>query len=91
MTKKYPLEEELGEIIGFAICDGQNQIHDLKSGRATDVEIEERMRASYKFHVDKLKLIVSKEAKANYEAGFEQGYKECEKDIQARIHDTDPS
>jgi hypothetical protein len=34
---------DIREIISFAIMDGQNQIHDLKDGRATPEEVNERM------------------------------------------------
>jgi hypothetical protein len=49
--------EKLGSIIAGAILDGQNQIHDLRSGKASPEEIEQRMRASYKHWMDKLSAL----------------------------------
>jgi hypothetical protein len=45
-------KEKLGDSIGGALMDGQNQIHDLRSNKATPDEITERMQASAKFHLD---------------------------------------
>jgi len=64
MTKKYPLEEELDLIFSEAVCLGHLAARNQKKDHSTD--------ASQLF--ERLKLIVSKEAKENYEAGYDEGY-----------------
>ena len=61
-------QEEVGELYGIeaivsgAILDGQNQIHDLKSGKATATEVNDRMVASLEFWVKKGKSLLLAEA-----------------------------
>ena len=44
---------EIREILSFVLLDGQNQIHDLKDGKATPEEITERMFASLDYWTPK--------------------------------------
>ncbi len=55
MTKDLlELQEKVRETGSHLLLDGQNQIHDLRSGAATAEEITERMEASMKYHGTKL-------------------------------------
>lgn len=49
--------KDLSDIIAGAIVDGQNQIHDLRSERATPEEINERMQKSHDYWLKKAKEI----------------------------------
>ena len=50
---------ELSEIIAQAILDGQNQIHDLRSKKATAEEVRIRMQKSHDYHLGKLLQLIS--------------------------------
>lgn len=61
-AKPDEIDEILNTAISHAITDGQNQIHDLKDGKATPEEISTRMEVSYKYHtkMTKAKLLALK-------------------------------
>lgn len=50
--------KDIKEIISFAITDGQNQVHDLRDGRATPEQIEERMFESLEFHAQAIQTYI---------------------------------
>lgn len=52
------IREKAKEIIARAILDGQNQIHDLRSGKATAVEIESRMFLACEYHAEKMQSVL---------------------------------
>ena len=63
-----PLDEQMKEIISFAILDGQNQIHDLKDGTATSEQITDRMFKSLDYFTDQAKALITnaeKQARIN--------------------------
>lgn len=51
--------EEASRIICEAIMDGQNQVHDLRDGKATPEDIAERMRKSSRFHLDRMRKLLN--------------------------------
>lgn len=53
LCKKCWTKDVIGESLSFAICDGQNQIYDLKAGNATGEEVNKRMQQSYDYHLNK--------------------------------------
>lgn len=53
------LDEQIRELISFAIMDGQNQIHDLKDGTATPEEVTERMFKSLDYFTEKAKALIA--------------------------------
>ena len=59
-------EQQLREIISLAILDGQNQIHDLKSEKATPAEITDRMFASLNHHSSKANTVVTEALNAKH-------------------------
>lgn len=52
---KNDLDTLIESVVSGAILDGQNQIHDLRSGRATPDEVNQRMQKVYDFYVQKLR------------------------------------
>lgn len=74
LTPEQKIDEILNTAISHAITDGQNQIHDLKDGKATPEEISTRMEVSYKYHtkMTKAKLLA---LKSKWEAeAYKKGY-----------------
>lgn len=47
-------QKTIEDAIAQSLLDGQNQIYDLKEGRANPSEIEERMHKSYNYHMCKI-------------------------------------
>lgn len=58
MTKN---QEELRDILSKVLLDGQNQIHDLKDGKATPQEVTERMFKSLDYWTPKAIEVVRSE------------------------------
>jgi hypothetical protein len=54
------LKKEAHDIITDAIMDGQNQIHDLRSERATPDEITKRMENTFKYCSDRLDKVLDR-------------------------------
>lgn len=55
------MKNTIKKIIAEAILDGQNQAHDLHSGKATPEQITNRMSKSLEFHFDRLKKVFNEE------------------------------
>lgn len=51
------MKDKINDIIAGAIMDGQNQIHDLRGGKATPEEITERMHKSLEYWCKKMEAI----------------------------------
>ena len=56
-------DKELRDILSKVLLDGQNQIHDLKDGRATPEQITERMYASLDYWQPKLTQLITADRK----------------------------
>ena len=65
MTSVTPTEKdkEIRDILSEVLIDGQNQIHDLKDGKATPEEITERMFASLDYWQPKLMQLITADRK----------------------------
>ena len=56
-------DKELRDILSKVLLDGQNQIHDLKDGKATPEQITERMFASLDYWQPKLQQLITADRK----------------------------
>lgn len=56
-------DKELRDILSKVLVDGQNQIHDLKDGKATPEQITERMFASLDYWQPKLMQLITADRK----------------------------
>lgn len=56
-------DKELRDILSKVLLDGQNQIHDLKDGKATPEQIIERMFASLDYWQPKILQLITADRK----------------------------
>jgi len=56
-------DKELRDILSKVLLDGQNQIYDLKDGKATPEQITERMFASLDYWQPKLQQLITADRK----------------------------
>jgi len=78
-------QSEAREIIARALLDGQNQIHDLRSGEATPEEITTRMERAMEYHGDKSDTLIANTLKQA--AGEYQKQIRCTQDIDGTVCD----